>query len=135
MQREFVADVSHELRTPLTTVHGNLALLRHDPPLPVDEQAISDRPDGESDRLIRLVNNAMRRGCRTEPVYRSRTGASVIDETYRQSTNWTGAKSPKLCPTWRRSAPGCGNPAHPADIQAFARRSPSWGGAGGQSGM
>jgi two-component system, OmpR family, sensor kinase len=60
MQREFVADVSHELRTPLTTVHGNLALLRHDPPLPVDEQVdiLTDLME-ESDRLIRLVNNLL----------------------------------------------------------------------------
>jgi two-component system OmpR family sensor kinase len=60
LQREFVADVSHELRTPLTTVRGNLALLRHDPPLPADEQAdvLTDMVE-ESDRLIRLVNSLL----------------------------------------------------------------------------
>jgi two-component system OmpR family sensor kinase len=60
LQREFVADVSHELRTPLTTVRGNLALLRHDPPLPEEEQAdiLTDLVE-ESDRLIRLVNGLL----------------------------------------------------------------------------
>jgi len=60
LQRDFVADVSHELRTPLTTVRGNLALLRHNPPLPADEQAdiLTDLVE-ESDRLIRLVNGLL----------------------------------------------------------------------------
>jgi signal transduction histidine kinase len=59
-QRDFVADVSHELRTPLTTVRGNLALLRRDPPPPVDEQAeIWSDVEDESDRLIRLVNDLL----------------------------------------------------------------------------
>ncbi|MBP1693851.1 MAG: sensor protein CutS [Chloroflexi bacterium] len=60
LQREFVSDVSHELRTPLTTVRGNLALLRHDPPLPAEEQAdiLTDLVD-ESDRLIRLINDLL----------------------------------------------------------------------------
>lgn len=60
LERDFVADVSHELRTPLTTVRGNLALLRHDPPLPNEEQAdiLTDLVD-ESDRLIRLVNGLL----------------------------------------------------------------------------
>ena len=60
MQRNFVADVSHELRTPLTTVHGNLALLRREPPLPESEKAdiLNDLVD-ESDRLIRLVNELL----------------------------------------------------------------------------
>lgn len=60
LQREFVADVSHELRTPLTTVRGNLALLRHTPPLPAEEQTdiLTDLVD-ESDRLIRLVNGLL----------------------------------------------------------------------------
>jgi signal transduction histidine kinase len=60
MQRSFVADVSHELRTPLTTVRGNLALLRHDPPLPASEQAdILRDVEEESDRLTRLVNDLL----------------------------------------------------------------------------
>jgi two-component system, OmpR family, sensor kinase len=60
MQRNFVADVSHELRTPLTTVRGNLELLRHQPPLPAEEQAdiLTDVVE-ESDRLIRLVNELL----------------------------------------------------------------------------
>ena len=60
LQREFVADVSHELRTPLTTVRGNLALLRHNPPLPAEEQSdiLTDLVE-ESDRLIRLVNGLL----------------------------------------------------------------------------
>ncbi len=60
LQRDFVADVSHELRTPLTTVRGDLALLRHDPPLPAEEQAdiLTDLVE-ESDRLIRLVNGLL----------------------------------------------------------------------------
>ena len=60
MQRNFVADVSHELRTPLTTIHGNLGLLQRVPPIPLDEQAdILKDMVGESDRLIRLVNNLL----------------------------------------------------------------------------
>jgi len=60
LQRSFVADVSHELRTPLTTVRGNLALLRHEPPLPASEQSdILRDVEGESDRLIRLVNDLL----------------------------------------------------------------------------
>ncbi len=60
LQRSFVSDVSHELRTPLTTVRGNLALLRHNPPPPAEEQAdiLTDLED-ESDRLIRLVNDLL----------------------------------------------------------------------------
>lgn len=60
MQRNFVADVSHELRTPLTTLHGNLGLLRRDPPVPKDEHEdiLNDMVE-ESDRLIRLVNNLL----------------------------------------------------------------------------
>jgi len=60
MQRDFVADVSHELRTPLTTVRGNLDLLRRQPPLPAEERAdILNDLVGESDRLIRLVNDLL----------------------------------------------------------------------------
>jgi two-component system OmpR family sensor kinase len=60
MQRNFVADVSHELRTPLTTLRGNLELLRRVPPIPAHERAdILDDMVGESDRLIRLVNELL----------------------------------------------------------------------------
>jgi signal transduction histidine kinase len=59
-QREFVSDVSHELRTPLTTLRGNLGLLKHEPPLPKEEQGdiLTDMVD-ESDRMIRLVNELL----------------------------------------------------------------------------
>lgn len=59
-QRNFVSDVSHELRTPLTTLRGNLGLLRHDPPVPQEEQEdiLRDMVD-ESDRMIRLVNELL----------------------------------------------------------------------------
>jgi two-component system OmpR family sensor kinase len=89
MQREFVADVSHELRTPLTTVHGNLSLLRHDPPLPVEEQVdiLTDLME-ESDRLIRLVNNLLLlaradagRNLNIEAI----AVRPVIEEVYRQA--------------------------------------------------
>ena len=59
-QRNFVSDVSHELRTPLTTLRGNLGLLKHEPPIPVEEKEdiLTDMVD-ESDRLIRLVNELL----------------------------------------------------------------------------
>ncbi len=59
-QQQFVADVSHELRTPLTTLRGNLALLRRKPSISDDEQVdILDDMVGESERLIRLVNDLL----------------------------------------------------------------------------
>jgi signal transduction histidine kinase len=60
MQRGFVADVSHELRTPLTTVRGNLALLSRvpRPPRAEREDILADLT-GESERLIRLVNDLL----------------------------------------------------------------------------
>jgi len=59
-QRRFVADASHELRTPLTTVHGNIELLRREPPLDVQERSdvLADTKD-EVDRLIRLVHQLL----------------------------------------------------------------------------
>jgi len=60
MQREFVADVSHELRTPLTTIRGNLALLERAPaPPPTEQEDILNDLTGESERLIRLVNDLL----------------------------------------------------------------------------
>lgn len=60
VQRDFVADVSHELRTPLTTIRGNLALLRREPPIPTAEQQdVLEDLIGESERLIRLVNDLL----------------------------------------------------------------------------
>jgi signal transduction histidine kinase len=59
-QRQFVADVSHELRTPLTTIRGNLALLRRQPSISAeDKEDILDDMVGESERLIRLVNDLL----------------------------------------------------------------------------
>jgi two-component system OmpR family sensor kinase len=59
-QRRFVADVSHELRTPLTTIRGNLALLRREPSISAEEETdILEDMAGESDRLIRLVNDLL----------------------------------------------------------------------------
>jgi signal transduction histidine kinase len=59
-QQQFVADVSHELRTPLTTLRGNLELLRRDPPISKRDQAdVVHDMVGESDRLIRLVNDLL----------------------------------------------------------------------------
>jgi len=76
-QRQFVADVSHELRTPLTTLRGNLALLRREPSISADDQTdVLDDMVGESDRLIRLVNDLLTlaraeagRLLRSEPVW------------------------------------------------------------------
>jgi two-component system OmpR family sensor kinase len=76
MQRRFVADVSHELRTPLTTLHGNVELLRREPPISTEDRSevLSDM-DSESKRLIRLVNDLLalaraeaRRPLQSEPV-------------------------------------------------------------------
>ena len=59
-QRQFVADVSHELRTPLTTIRGNLALLRREPSISPDDKAdVMDDMVGETERLIRLVNDLL----------------------------------------------------------------------------
>lgn len=58
MQRDFVADVSHELRTPLTTLRGNLGLLRYNPSQEEQTDILNDMV-GESDRLIRLVNDLL----------------------------------------------------------------------------
>lgn len=95
-QQNFVADVSHELRTPLTTVRGNLALLRHNPPLPPEEQAdvLNDLVD-ESDRLIRLVNDLLvlaradsQRSLAREPL----RVQAVIAETVRQMQPAAGGR-------------------------------------------
>jgi two-component system OmpR family sensor kinase len=59
-QQQFVADVSHELRTPLTTLRGNLALLHREPSISAeDREDILDDMVGESNRLIRLVNDLL----------------------------------------------------------------------------
>jgi signal transduction histidine kinase len=60
MQTDFVANVSHELRTPLTTVKGMVETLRDGA---VDDPQVRDRfletVEGETDRLIRLVNDLL----------------------------------------------------------------------------
>jgi signal transduction histidine kinase len=60
MQVDFVANVSHELRTPLTAVKGTVETLRDGA---VDDPQVRDRfletVEGETDRLIRLVNDLL----------------------------------------------------------------------------
>ena len=88
-QRQFVADVSHELRTPLTTLRGNLALLRREPSVSIEEKEdiLGDMVD-ESDRLIRLVNDLLTlaraeagRQLRSEPVQVK----PLVEEVVRQT--------------------------------------------------
>jgi len=59
-QVDFVANVSHELRTPLTTIKGMVETLRDGA---ADDAAVRDRfletVEGETDRLIRLVNGLL----------------------------------------------------------------------------
>jgi signal transduction histidine kinase len=60
MQVDFVANVSHELRTPLTAIKGSVETLRDGA---VDDPEVRDRfletVEGETDRLIRLVNDLL----------------------------------------------------------------------------
>ena len=60
MQVDFVANVSHELRTPLTAIKGLVETLRDGA---VDDPQVRDRflttVEGETDRLIRLVNDLL----------------------------------------------------------------------------
>ncbi len=60
MQVDFVANVSHELRTPLTSVKGAVETLRSGA---IDDLDVRDRfletVEGETDRLIRLVNDLL----------------------------------------------------------------------------
>ncbi|UCC75415.1 MAG: HAMP domain-containing protein, partial [Anaerolineales bacterium] len=60
MQVDFVANVSHELRTPLTAIKGSVETLRDGA---VDDPQVRDRfletVEGETDRLIRLVNDLL----------------------------------------------------------------------------
>jgi signal transduction histidine kinase len=57
---DFVANVSHELRTPLTAIKGLVETLRDGA---VDDAGVRDRfletVEGETDRLIRLVNDLL----------------------------------------------------------------------------
>jgi signal transduction histidine kinase len=60
MQVDFVANVSHELRTPLTAIKGLVETLSAGA---VDDPQVHDRfletVEGETDRLIRLVNDLL----------------------------------------------------------------------------
>ncbi len=60
MQVDFIANVSHELRTPLTAIKGLVETLRDGA---VDDTEVRDRflgaMEGETDRLIRLVNDLL----------------------------------------------------------------------------
>jgi signal transduction histidine kinase len=60
VQTDFVANVSHELRTPLTAIKGLVETLRDGA---VDDPEVRDRflesVEGETDRLIRLVNDLL----------------------------------------------------------------------------
>ncbi len=88
-QQQFVADVSHELRTPLTTLRGNLALLHLEPSISADDQVdVLDDMVGESERLIRLVNDLLalaraesRRMLRSDPVWIK----ALIEDVCRQA--------------------------------------------------
>ena len=60
MRTQFVSDVSHELRTPLTAVKGLIETLQDGA---ADDPRVRDRflasIEGETDRLIRLVNDLL----------------------------------------------------------------------------
>jgi signal transduction histidine kinase len=87
-QRRFVADASHELRTPLTTLRGNLGLLTRQPPITAEDRAavLSDMV-GESERLIRLVNDLLllARGSGRAPRSEEVPLASLVEEVCRQA--------------------------------------------------
>jgi len=61
MKDEFVAMVSHELRTPLTAIHGAMRLLAGGVAgaLPPKAHAMAEIAVGNSDRLIRLINDLL----------------------------------------------------------------------------
>ena len=61
MKSEFVSTVSHELRTPLTSIRGSLGLLEAGVagPLPPQAQDLVRIARGNSERLIRLINEML----------------------------------------------------------------------------
>lgn len=60
MQVDFVANVSHELRTPLTAIKGTVETLRDGAVNDLDvRDHFLETIDGETDRLIRLVNDLL----------------------------------------------------------------------------
>jgi signal transduction histidine kinase len=56
-RREFIAKISHDLRTPLTAIKGFIVNLQDT--APEDMQAALGTMDGQTDRLIRLVNDLL----------------------------------------------------------------------------
>ena len=61
LKDDFLSLVSHELRTPLTTIHGGARTLRrHVAGMPMETiEGLLDDIAGESERLVRLVNNML----------------------------------------------------------------------------
>ena len=60
LRREFTANVSHELKTPLHAVSGYAELLRSGLVQPEDAAGFYDKIYGETQRLIRLVEDILR---------------------------------------------------------------------------
>ena len=94
MQIDFVANVSHELRTPLTSVKGLVETLRDGA---VDDYQVRDRfletIEGETDRLIRLVNDLLllsrvdseALNLRREPVDLGQLAQATVDQFVAQA--------------------------------------------------
>jgi PAS domain S-box-containing protein len=61
LKSEFVSTVSHELRTPLTSIRGSLGLLAAGllGELPAKGQRMLDIAIGNTDRLVRLINDIL----------------------------------------------------------------------------
>ncbi len=61
MKNDFVSVVSHELRTPLTSIRGALGLLSGGVagPLPENVRGLVDIAAGNSERLVRLINDIL----------------------------------------------------------------------------
>ncbi len=60
LRREFTANVSHELKTPLHAISGYAELLMNNLVLPEDIPRFSRKVYGETQRLIRLVEDILR---------------------------------------------------------------------------
>lgn len=82
MRVRFVSDVSHELRTPLTSIKGLTETLREGA---VDDPEVRDRfltsIEGETDRLIRLVNDLLilsRADSQRNPLRREQTDLKAL---------------------------------------------------------
>jgi PAS domain S-box-containing protein len=61
MKNEFISTVSHELRTPLTSIRGSLGLIAGGVagPLPPQARRMVDIALGNTERLVRLINNIL----------------------------------------------------------------------------